>query len=79
MCEVIQVTLGFDDHMSSFIISKATAEKMQAYYNIDQFVDACLEDGQRAGNTDEGVFLDTLGDTDAITNFLDDLAVAVAE
>lgn len=76
---MIQVTLGFDDHMSSFEISRETAEKMQAYYNIDQFVDACLDEGTRVGCTDTGVFLDTLGGVDSITDFLDALAVELCE
>lgn len=75
----ILITLGFDDHMSTFAVTRETAEKFQSLYNMDQFVDLCLDEGVRQGCTDYGVFLDTLGDVDSINDFWDDVATALAE
>ena len=80
---MIRVVLSGPEGQNAFEVSRDVAERMQAFYNMDQFVKACTLECEQVGWRGPGVFcpgirLDLTGDVDAITDFLDDLAIEIA-
>lgn len=85
---MIQICLGFEDHMTVYLIDTTVAEDLQAMYDVDDMAAHIVECGipqARVAAKDIETFLDethlffdaTIPTVDNMTEFLDNVATAL--
>lgn len=78
----MRVYLNFEDHGSLYEIDASVAEDLQAMYDVDDMAAHIVECGVRlcVVPLTQDIYFDTTNPTvDNMTEFLDDIATALAE